>query len=87
MLLIIRKSSLSCLLVSEVDIYLKYANKTLYAKTPFVRSEFSIKFQLDCHGFLHLFQGSLIDGTVFHSSFERGDPIEFEIYRGQVIKG
>ena len=44
MLLIIRKSSLSCLLVSEVDIYLKYANKTLYAKTPFVKSEFSKKF-------------------------------------------
>ena len=86
MLLIIRKISLSCLLVSEVDIYLKYANKTLYAKTPFVRSEFSIKFQLDCHGFLHLLQGSLTDGTVFHSSFERRDTIEFEIYSGQVIK-
>ena len=42
MLLMIRKSSLSCLWVSEVDIYLKYANKTLYAKTPFVRYEFSI---------------------------------------------
>ena len=75
MLLIIRKISLSCLLAFEVDIYLKYANKTFYAKTPFVRFEFSIKFQLDCHGFLHLLQGSLTDGIVLDSIFERGDPI------------
>jgi len=66
---------------------LKYADKTLYAKTPFVRYEFSIKFQLDFHGFLHLLQGSLTYGTIFDSSFERGDPIEFEIGSGQVIKG
>ena len=52
-----------------------------------MRSEFSIKFQLNCHGFIHLLQGSLTDGIVFDSSFERGDPIEFEIGRGQVIKG
>lgn len=32
-------------------------------------------------------QGKLIDGTVFDSSFERGDPIEFELGSGQVIKG
>ncbi|MCL7038587.1 hypothetical protein MKW94_006592 [Papaver nudicaule] len=31
--------------------------------------------------------GSLTDGTVFDSSFERGDPIEFELGSGQVIKG
>ena len=83
----IRKSSLSCLWVLEADIYLEYANKRLYAKNAFVRYEFSIKFQLDFHGFLHLLQGSLTDGTVFDSSFERGDPIEFEIGSGQVIKG
>nr|ADM73894.1 FK506 binding-like protein [Picea sitchensis]ADM73896.1 FK506 binding-like protein [Picea sitchensis]ADM73906.1 FK506 binding-like protein [Picea sitchensis] len=33
------------------------------------------------------YRGSLTDGTVFDSSFERGDPIEFEIGSGQVIKG
>ena len=87
MILMIRRISLSCLWVSEVDIYLKNINKTLYSKNPFVRSKFSIKFQLDFHGFLHLLQGSLIDGTVFDSSFERGDPIEFEIGTSQVIKG
>ena len=59
----------------------------LYAKTLFVSSEFSIKFQLDCHCFLHLWQGSLTDGIVFNSIFERGDPIEFEIHSGQVFKG
>ncbi|KAM7521867.1 hypothetical protein LguiA_011769 [Lonicera macranthoides] len=31
--------------------------------------------------------GKLTDGTVFDSSFERGDPIEFELGSGQVIKG
>lgn len=34
-----------------------------------------------------LLQGKLTDGTVFDSSFERGDPIEFELGTGQVIKG
>ncbi|KAB2075324.1 hypothetical protein ES319_A07G215200v1 [Gossypium barbadense] len=34
-----------------------------------------------------LFLGKLTDGTVFDSSFERGDPIEFELGSGQVIKG
>uniref|UniRef100_A0A0F7H0D3 peptidylprolyl isomerase n=1 Tax=Melianthus villosus TaxID=377280 RepID=A0A0F7H0D3_9ROSI len=33
------------------------------------------------------YQGKLTDGTVFDSSFERGDPIEFELGSGQVIKG
>ncbi|XP_024981743.1 peptidyl-prolyl cis-trans isomerase FKBP15-1-like [Cynara cardunculus var. scolymus] len=33
------------------------------------------------------YRGKLIDGTVFDSSFERGDPIEFELGTGQVIKG
>lgn len=32
-------------------------------------------------------QGKLTDGTVFDSSFERGDPIFFELGTGQVIKG
>ena len=36
---------------------------------------------LFCH------QGKLTDGTVFDSSYERGDPIEFELGTGQVIKG
>ncbi|GAY50733.1 hypothetical protein CUMW_129040 [Citrus unshiu] len=31
--------------------------------------------------------GKLTDGTVFDSSFERGDPIEFELGSGHVIKG
>lgn len=35
---------------------------------------------------IHL-QGKLTDGTVFDSSYERGDPIEFELGTGQVIKG
>lgn len=33
------------------------------------------------------YRGSLTDGTVFDSSFERGDPIEFELGSGQVIQG
>lgn len=34
-----------------------------------------------------MLQGSLTNGEVFDSSFERGDPIEFELGSGQVIKG
>ncbi|GAB4830301.1 hypothetical protein Ancab_019939 [Ancistrocladus abbreviatus] len=33
------------------------------------------------------YRGSLTDGTVFDSSYERGDPIGFELGSGQVIKG
>ncbi|CAN1141163.1 Peptidyl-prolyl cis-trans isomerase FKBP15-2 [Linum perenne] len=33
------------------------------------------------------YRGKLTDGTVFDSSFERGDPIDFELGSGQVIKG
>ncbi|CAI9762879.1 unnamed protein product [Fraxinus pennsylvanica] len=33
------------------------------------------------------YRGKLTDGTVFYSSFERGDSIEFELGSGQVIKG
>ncbi|EYU39187.1 hypothetical protein MIMGU_mgv1a015449mg [Erythranthe guttata] len=33
------------------------------------------------------YRGKLTDGTVYDSSFERGDPIEFELGSGQVIKG
>ncbi|KAF0915648.1 hypothetical protein E2562_037708 [Oryza meyeriana var. granulata] len=33
------------------------------------------------------YRGKLTDGTVFDSSYERGDPIEFELGSGQVIKG
>lgn len=36
---------------------------------------------------LSFLQGKLTDGTVFDSSFERGDPIEFELGSGQVIPG
>lgn len=34
-----------------------------------------------------MWQGKLTDGTVFDSSFERGDPFEFVLGTGQVIKG
>ncbi|KAE8685857.1 FK506-binding protein 2 [Hibiscus syriacus] len=37
-----------------------------------------------CHPFL---KGKLTDGAVFNSSFERGDPIGFELGSGRVIKG
>uniref|UniRef100_A0A0F7H0C8 peptidylprolyl isomerase n=1 Tax=Cypripedium formosanum TaxID=53042 RepID=A0A0F7H0C8_9ASPA len=33
------------------------------------------------------YHGMLTDGTIFDSSYERGDPIEFELGSGQVIKG
>ncbi|XP_016198198.1 FK506-binding protein 2 [Arachis ipaensis] len=33
------------------------------------------------------YRGKLTDGTVFDSSFERDNPIEFELGTGQVIKG
>ncbi|CAN7125352.1 peptidyl-prolyl cis-trans isomerase FKBP15-2 [Brassica rapa] len=33
------------------------------------------------------YRGKLTDGTVFDSSFERGDPFEFELGSGQVIEG
>jgi FK506-binding protein 2 len=33
------------------------------------------------------YRGKLTDGTDFDSSYERGDPIEFELGTGQVIKG
>ncbi|XP_010243152.1 PREDICTED: FK506-binding protein 2-like isoform X2 [Nelumbo nucifera] len=33
------------------------------------------------------YRGKLTDGTVFDSSFERDDPIKFELGSGQVIKG
>ncbi len=33
------------------------------------------------------YEGKLLDGKVFDSSFERGAPIEFQLGVGQVIKG
>ncbi|XVF72315.1 hypothetical protein PTKIN_Ptkin12aG0111300 [Pterospermum kingtungense] len=39
---------------------------------------------ISCHSFM---QGKLTDGTIFGNSFERGDPIEFELGSDQVIKG
>ena len=33
------------------------------------------------------YEGSLLDGTVFDSSFERGNPIEFGLGQGRVIPG
>jgi len=33
------------------------------------------------------YHGTLLDGTVFDSSIERGNPIEFDFGTGQVIKG
>ncbi len=33
------------------------------------------------------YEGRLLDGTVFDSSYERGEPIEFVLGEGQVIRG
>jgi FK506-binding protein 2 len=37
--------------------------------------------------FLLLWQGSLVDGTEFDSSYPRGSPFEFVLGQGSVIKG
>jgi hypothetical protein len=50
-------------------------------------SEFISDISVSSESWLFCHQGKLTDGTVFDSSYERGDPIEFELGTGQVIKG
>ena len=73
--------------ISWYNLYSKSVDIGLgYAKIKIINLIF-IKWLAINNVALSSMQGKLTDGTVFDSSFERGDPIEFELGSGQVIPG
>ncbi|CAL5427127.1 unnamed protein product [Camellia sinensis] len=81
--------------VTELQIGVKYKPKTCdiqahkgdRVKVHYRNDDHIRKYYLQQSSDLKFQRGKLTDGSVFDSSFERGDPIEFELGSGQVIKG
>ncbi|CAL5424861.1 unnamed protein product [Camellia sinensis] len=74
--------------VTELQIGVKYKPKTCDIQAhKGDRVKVHYRYYLQQSSDLKFQRGKLTDGSVFDSSFERGDPIEFELGSGQVIKG